>query len=499
MPSFRVQGKIFATVPDQRHLHVMLDSFMTDAAVGTDPVACEELWWGKQLSGVRITLAHVARSLLADLLEEAWLRRAPKRPAGRVRAPATTCAADVDSLAPSVAASGRGEEGMNAILAALLMVGLLAAQPARGQAAAPAKRIKFGIQTGQQDVTYQEVVAIWKEAEALGFDSAWNFDHFMPIRGDQDGPCLEAWTLLGALAAQTSRIRIGTLVNGNTYRNPALLAKMATTVDHISGGRFELGIGAAWFEPEHRAYGFPFYTAKERADRLGEALEVITKLWTEDHPSFEGQYYTLFKAPFSPRNVQTAASADRRRRQGEEVDHAAGGALRRRLERADRRDARRASRSGGRSSATSARASAARRATSRCQAFLVLYSITDVPFAGGAVRLGARLIEDKRVAAIGPGGLAQGDHRADPHLRRRGCDAHHHEHPAALRSRAAAPLRQGGHAELPLTPGAATLSRFADPPTAMTSANPASSDSRKTFGSGTAARSVLIATQTSPL
>jgi len=176
---------------------------------------------------------------------------------------------------------------------------------AAAQTETPAKkRILFGIQTGQQDTTYQELVDTWKEAEALGFDSAWNFDHFAPIRGDLNNPCLEGWTLLSALAAHTSKIRIGTLVTGNTYRNPALLAKMATTVDIISGGRVYLGIGAAWFEPEHEAYGFPFFTAKERADRLGESLEVITKLWTADHPSFAGKYYTLKNAPFNPKPVQ---------------------------------------------------------------------------------------------------------------------------------------------------------------------------------------------------
>jgi F420-dependent oxidoreductase-like protein len=287
---------------------------------------------------------------------------------------------------------------MKAILSALLVVGLLAqVGNAQTPAAPAATRIKFGIQTGQQDVTYAELVAIWKEAEALGFDSAWNFDHFMPIRGDRDGPCLEAWTLLGALAAQTSRIRIGSLVNGNTYRNPALLAKMATTMDQISNGRFDLGIGAAWFEAEHRAYGFPFYTPKERADRLGEALQVITKLWTEDHPSYQGQYYSLLEAPFSPPNVQqphppivvggkgkkwimplVARYAD--------AWNVPIGVTPKGIE--ARREI--------------IKAECARVGRTPCdievQAFLVLFSITDVPFAGGAVRLGARLIEDKRVA-----------------------------------------------------------------------------------------------------
>jgi F420-dependent oxidoreductase-like protein len=184
----------------------------------------------------------------------------------------------------------------------LLLLSILLAVP--GIAVATPHRVRFGIQTGQEGVTWNEVLATWKEAEALGFDSAWTFDHLMPIVGDQDGSCLESWTMLGALAAETQRLRIGVLVTGNGYRNPALLAKMAATVDQISNGRLNLGIGAGWFQPEHDAYGFPFYSAKERAERLGEALEVITKLWTADHPSFSGQYYLLSHAPFAPAPVQ---------------------------------------------------------------------------------------------------------------------------------------------------------------------------------------------------
>ncbi len=188
------------------------------------------------------------------------------------------------------------------LVLSVALVGALAA----GSRALAADRppLSFGIQTPQEDTTWDDLLATWKDAEQLGFDEAWVYDHFIPIIGGKDGPALEGWTLLAALAMETKRLRLGTLVTGNTYRNPAVLAKMATTVDIVSAGRLNFGIGAAWFEPEHTAYGIPFYTDKERAERLGEALEVITKLWTADHPSFEGKFYTLVKAPFAPKPVQ---------------------------------------------------------------------------------------------------------------------------------------------------------------------------------------------------
>jgi F420-dependent oxidoreductase-like protein len=167
-----------------------------------------------------------------------------------------------------------------------------------------ARRLRFGVQLRPERVAYRELADAWREADGLGYDALFTFDHFAPISGALDDPCHEGWTLLSALAAQTRSAQVGVLVTGNTYRHPAVLAKMAATVDHVSGGKLILGIGAGWFEPEHRAYGIPFHTPGERARRLGEAVEVIKLLFTRDRSTFDGKYYQLADAPLEPKPVQ---------------------------------------------------------------------------------------------------------------------------------------------------------------------------------------------------
>jgi F420-dependent oxidoreductase-like protein len=149
------------------------------------------------------------------------------------------------------------------------------------------------------------MLRVWQEADGISsIEHAWLFDHFMPLSGDFSGPCLEGWTLLAAYAAVTKRLRIGLMVTGNTYRHPAVLANMAATVDLISHGRLDFGIGAGWNEMEHNAYGIPLYKPGERIRRMGEACEVIRLLWTEKAPSFEGKYYQLKDAYCEPKPLQ---------------------------------------------------------------------------------------------------------------------------------------------------------------------------------------------------
>jgi F420-dependent oxidoreductase-like protein len=165
--------------------------------------------------------------------------------------------------------------------------------------------LRFGIKTSPQYSTYEDILRVWREADEVPiFEDAWLFDHFMALGRDPGAPVLEAWTLLAALAAQTTRIRVGVLVTGNTYRHPAVLAKTGATVDVISHGRLIFGIGAGWNEPEHAALGIPLPAPGERIRRLGEACEIIRRLWTEPPVSFEGRYYQLRDALAEPRPVQ---------------------------------------------------------------------------------------------------------------------------------------------------------------------------------------------------
>ena len=169
-------------------------------------------------------------------------------------------------------------------------------------------KMKFGIQTSLNNVEWREIEDMWKFLDRdTKFHSAWTFDHFVPPGPGQDANanCFEGWSALAALAAVTDRIRLGCLVTGVTYREPAVLAKMAATIDHISNGRLEFAIGAAWHGGEHEMYGIPFPPVKERQDRLEEAMELIRLLFhAEGRVNFTGKYYSLKEAVFVPRTVR---------------------------------------------------------------------------------------------------------------------------------------------------------------------------------------------------
>jgi F420-dependent oxidoreductase-like protein len=164
--------------------------------------------------------------------------------------------------------------------------------------------IRFGIQTGQQNIAWDDMLALWRKADAWGYDTLWNYDHFFPIFTDPTGPCLEGWTTLAALAQATSRARVGCLVNGNTYRNPCLTAKMAATLDHVSHGRFNLGIGAGWFQNEHDAFGIDFKTVPGRLAALEESLQIIRGMFTQEKTTLHGRHYRVTDAMGEPKPVQ---------------------------------------------------------------------------------------------------------------------------------------------------------------------------------------------------
>ena len=144
-----------------------------------------------------------------------------------------------------------------------------------------------------------------RHAEATGWDGVWFADHFLPNAPDVGQPVLECWTVLAGLAASVPRIRLGSLVSGNTYRHPAVLANIATAVDHISEGRVVLGLGAGWQENEHLVYGIPYYDTRERLARLDEACQVIRALLENDRANFDGRFYQLHDAPLEPKPVQS--------------------------------------------------------------------------------------------------------------------------------------------------------------------------------------------------
>ena len=164
--------------------------------------------------------------------------------------------------------------------------------------------MRFGLDVAQQRMPWDEVVSRVQFAEELGFDGAWGFDHFQPMYGDGPGETFEAMTTLAALAGVTSRIRLGVLVAGMTYRHPSVFAAQALTIDHASHGRLEMSFGAAWFDKEHHELGIPFPPTGERFDLLEDALEIVTRLYTGDVVSYDGKVVSLQDASLRPTPVQ---------------------------------------------------------------------------------------------------------------------------------------------------------------------------------------------------
>lgn len=164
---------------------------------------------------------------------------------------------------------------------------------------------RHAIKTPPHHGTWGEFLAVWRAADGIDvFESAWNWDHFYPLAPPYDGPNLEGWTMLAALAQATTRLRIGAMVNGMHHRHPAVTANMAATLDIISGGRFVLGMGAGWNEMESAAYGIELGTLKQRFDRFDEGIAIIRSLLDQRVTDFEGTYFTLTEAWCEPKPVQ---------------------------------------------------------------------------------------------------------------------------------------------------------------------------------------------------
>lgn len=164
---------------------------------------------------------------------------------------------------------------------------------------------RHAIKTPPHHASWDDFLAVWRAADDIEvFESAWNWDHFYPLAPPYDGPNLEGWTMLAALAQATQRLRMGAMVNGMHHRHPAVTANMAATLDIISGGRFVLGMGAGWNEMESNAYGIELGTLKQRFDRFDEGIEIIRSLLDQRVTTFQGQYFTLTDAWCEPKPVQ---------------------------------------------------------------------------------------------------------------------------------------------------------------------------------------------------
>lgn len=164
--------------------------------------------------------------------------------------------------------------------------------------------IRFGIQTPIEGTTFAALARHWQAAESLGYDTIWLDDHFYGVVAPPQADSPECWVLMSALARETSRIRFGTLVGCNNYRQPSLVAKMAATLDEVSEGRLEFGIGAGWFEQEYLGYGFEFPPIKQRLEQLEEALQIFRAMWTEERATFDGRHYQVREAWCNPKPVQ---------------------------------------------------------------------------------------------------------------------------------------------------------------------------------------------------
>lgn len=166
------------------------------------------------------------------------------------------------------------------------------------------RKLRHGVFPGSVGMSWPDLLQFWQRADALGYDSCWIPDHFYAGVGDVDRPCWEAWSVLSAMAVATKRIKIGAMVLGNTFRHPAVVANMAATLDHVSGGRLQLGIGAGWMQVEHDGYGIPLPPPRDRLEMLDEALQVIRLLFREQKATFQGKHYQLNEAICEPKPLQ---------------------------------------------------------------------------------------------------------------------------------------------------------------------------------------------------